>query len=150
MRFRYILFLGLFFPHLIGCKTKEDRITKSIGPDSTTVNKEIRYYEDSSVRGSRQTPFLTNLARYMNLPMINHGVNGLYMRIWLWDPMGKYVINISDSSGNDYCSVVQLHSRTDQYGDFIIIDKEWTGLRPKSGWLTFFDTLRALQILDLK
>jgi len=139
-----ILLPMLLLVVFVSCKNQN-------GKSDINKKKEIRYSEDSTVKGSRTTPYLRNLATLMTLSSIaNGGAGNLYVRIWIWDDKGKYVINISDSTVAKNCSIIQFHGKKKDGVDYIVIDNEWSQLKPKSGWKNFFDSLNYYHIPDLE
>ncbi|HVW63283.1 MAG TPA: hypothetical protein VHC48_24700, partial [Puia sp.] len=64
-----------------GNHDKTDRHT-----DSTGYKNLILYREDTPIGRKEKVLFLRNVARTLHLPVLTGGFQGLYIRIWAWDP----------------------------------------------------------------
>ncbi len=85
----------------------------------------------------------------MGLPDLLKWKNGLYVRIWLWDAKGNYVLNISRDGLNNSASIIQWSGKTVDNVKYIVINKEWRNLVPKAGWDNLFTLLEKYKIPDL-
>ena len=138
--------LRIFILVLLSCNVKQNKISKFTVSDSVPKEKTIRYYEDSSVKGSRQEPYVKNLGKLMGLPSVANAKEGLYIRIWIWGDEKNYVVDISDDLKKKECFITEFNGSKADSTDYIVIDKEWKDLMPKSGSVNFFNTLEKYQI----
>ncbi len=141
-------YLSLFlFLGFISCHLNDERKIQFAELDTPKYPKILPYTEDSSIRGSRQEPFVKNLGKLMGLPLISGMNSGVYVRIWLWSGEMKYVLNISDSLKEKTCSVIKFKGSGDS---LIVIHHEWMNLIPKSGWEVFLEHSQMSEILNLQ
>jgi hypothetical protein len=145
---KYII--TLFILILFSCKGQKRGDLKQNASDSTSKPRMIAYHEDSLVKGSRQQLYLTNVAKFMGLPSITNGSEGLYIRIWIWSHERKYVINISDNFNKNECDITEFNGTKKDDNDFLVIYREWKNLSPQSGWDNFTDTMFQFHIPDME
>ena len=134
----------------ISCNIHQKNTTQNNAYDTLQKERIIPYHEDSSVHHSRQQLFLRNFGNLMGLPSIFNGVNGVYIRIWLWDSKTKYVININSDYVNDESEVLAFNTKKIDSSEYVIIHKEWRNLKPKSGWQDFFAAIEKYKITTLQ
>jgi hypothetical protein len=147
-RFAYIMgIVCLLYAPSVVCQT--ERLEES-ALDSIKTGKIIHYHEDAYVHHTRQELFLRNFANVIGLPPIFNGVKGVYIRIWLWNGNGSYVINIRSDSSHNKCSIVELGVYNKDSSHCCVILNVWKDINPQSGWPNFMDSLNKYQIFTLK
>lgn len=143
-----IIFL-LFF----SCTTR--RNTGVNDPALDTIPKEIKVpYQKVTSAGTDDQKLVQNTAKFMGLPSLSDGHQGLYVRIWLWglDHI-YYVVNIWSNKTEHQCSVVQWTGQTEKEDTNVYIfaiHRQWINLQPKSGWNNFDSMLVKCQIASLR
>lgn len=114
--------------------------------DTIPKGKMILYKGDSNLHQLRGPLYLDNLSKLMGLNSLQGSSHKLLIRIWLWDFGEHYVIDISKESSHNSSSVLSWHSKRIDSNTYIVPDKQWPALEPKSGWDQFFNTLDKYQI----
>jgi len=132
------------------CSSHNHAALKTADSEAYQKKKKIPYYEDASVKKTRQQWFLKNLGKIMGLTFISDGKEGLYIRIWVWDSDIKYVIDISNDQLVKKCSITEFYSEKTDSSEYIVIHKEWKDLKPKSGWEKLFANVEQYQITSMK
>jgi hypothetical protein len=109
----------------------------------------ILYREDTPIGRKEKVLFLRNVARTLHLPVLTGGFQGLYIRIWAWDPgENRYIIDIKKSAKGNAASIVAFLPTKKDSSDYILIN-ERRDLTPGSGWNNFFDTVEKYNIAGL-
>ena len=115
----------------------------------TAKEKVILYTEDSATAKSADAPFVQNLAKFIGLPQLTKGVEGLWVRIWVWYPDSNYIITIVNNGLEKKCDIIDFYGKRVDSAQYIAIRKWWTNLVPKSGWNQFFDMMQQHAIATL-
>jgi hypothetical protein len=127
----------------VGCNTIELM-------DTVPSPKVILYKEDTGLRHSRKQLILANLSKLMNLPSLHEGNHKLYIRIWLWEDDGRYILDIGRDLPENNASVLSWTSKKVDTNEYIEIQKHWESLVPESGWGQFFQKVNYYRIRSLE
>lgn len=137
--------VGLICVAVLCCNNPEEKEVITLKRDSTVLNKVIFYYEDSIIKNSRQELFVKHLGRLMELPEIEGNNADLYLRIWFWGPGNKYVVNLSKVGENYSIQIIEWHVKTADSSQYLILDRVWQNIVPRSGWKSFWASVQKLQ-----
>jgi hypothetical protein len=143
-----ILIFASFCLAILSCCAQKKKELKKVA-DSTLINQQVRkilYPKDSVRLGKEQ--FLKKVASLIDLPTIDIGKEGIYVRIWAWGFEENYIINISKNSDDYNCRILAFEIlRQDSTGtNYLSILSEWQNVNPKSGWDTFIKKMNQYQI----
>jgi hypothetical protein len=145
---RWLITAFLFAIGLSFCKESARKIKRPANVTMAGSDTMILYKEDSSIKGSRKSLFLENIAQLMGLPPLLEMTDSFHIRIWLWNSKPNFAIDIKCKknviTGNVLgFKVVKLDS-----GEYIQISYRRNGIYAKSGTPSFLQSLKKFNVLD--
>lgn len=133
------------------CGGEKGVFFREIIADTLPTQKMIPYKEDSSIGDDEKQLYLRNISKNLNISLLDNGMKGLYIRIWLWGYHSpNYIITIRDDSSKMLCSTISWSGKTIDSTKFILVHNEWNNLIPKSGWTNFFAKVNEYKIKTMK
>jgi hypothetical protein len=140
----------MFAIPIFSVPAKAARAFNEAGNDTVPTEKLILYHSDPNAPKDRQQKYLQNLSKIMGLPTLTDQKTGIYIRIWNWDLGRSHVINICIDSLKKVCNVVRFSGKNIDSNQYIVIQKEWKNLQPKSGWSNLLVGIKSYHILDMQ